>query len=357
MGYLVLLLYLTILPCIVGRLFYTKQNKITMAQQWVYGQFALWALFQVLAAYYVLCEKSLDQLIKANGFVVQVLILLVAIKVISTKNFVNTTWKTACNSVKNAWGELCLLWKSYQGLLIIFLILCTIQILGILFLQVNDGDDAYHMAIANIAESSGNMYTANVYAFGNTTLPYRYALAPFPIWIACLSRMSGIHTLTIAHVVLGIFLVTMSYVIYAQSAKQLFGENKKKCLQFLCIIALLIIFGNTSSHTAESFLLLRSRQGKALVAGIVFPMLVCLILHIGKKLEQKRMAGFQPFAVAMVVILTGFLGSTLGGSLVLLLWSSATLFLAIGYKNCKVLLGGIFSAIPGLLYAVLYLLH
>ena len=100
-----------------------------------------------------------------------------------------------------------------------------------MFLQVNDGDDAYHMAIASVAESSGNMYTANVYAFGNTTLTYRYALAPFPIWIAYLSRISGVHTLTIAHIILGIFLITMSYVIYASSAKELFGDNRKKRLQ------------------------------------------------------------------------------------------------------------------------------
>ena len=57
------------------------------------------------------------------------------------------------------------------------------------------------------------------------------------------------------------------------------------------------------------------------------------------------------------VILTGCLGSTLGGALVILLWASAMLLLAIGYKRWSLLLFGAMSAVPGFLYAVLYLIN
>lgn len=355
MGYFILLLYLLPVPMVVGGLFKTKLNKISLAQQWMYGQFALWSVFQVLAVAFILRKESLDVLVKANTFAVQILILLAVTKAVIWRS--TTTNSKTPNGLKDRMKALGAECNAYKWWYLIFAVLFVIQILGILFLQVNDGDDAYHMAIANVAESSGNMYTANVYAFGNTTLTYRYALAPFPIWISYLSRISGVHTLTIAHLVLGTFLVTMSYVIYASSAKELFGENRKKRLQFMCVVAFLYIWGNTSSHTAESFLLLRSRQGKALVAGIVFPALVYLLIHIGKKLEQKQKISLMQYVLAMCVILSGFLGSALGGSLVALLWGIALLFLAIGYKNIKVLCLGLLSTLPGLIYAALYLLH
>lgn len=357
MGYVILLLYLIPLPIIVGGLFSTKLNKISFGQQWVFGQFTLWALFQVLGVYFILTKQSLDALVKANNLAIELLVLLCVIKAIFMKNGTIARKENFIQRIKSDWNNLWSSLKAHKLLWIAFLVLYLVQILGMCFFAVNDGDDAYHMAIANIAESSGNMYTANVYAFGNTTLTYRYALAPFPIWIAYLSRISGVHTLTIAHVVLGIMLVTLSYKIYALSAKELFGDNKKKRLQMLCLIAILYIWGNTSSHTAESFLLLRSRQGKALVAGIVFPAIVYLLLHIGKKLEQKRQVGLMSYVLAATVILTGFLGSALGGSLVVLLWGSALVFLAIGYKKFSLLPLGVLSALPGLVYAVLYLLH
>ena len=357
MGYVILLLFLIPLPMLVGRLFYTKLNKITLGQQWLYGQFLLWALFQVLGVYFILREQKLDQLVNTYNVVVQVLALLAVVKIIIRKGTIASITKTRTQEIRywceRIWDER----KGYQIWLVAFALLYIIQICGILFLQVNDGDDSFYMAIANVAESSGSMYKANVYAFGNTTLTYRYALAPFPIWIAYLSRISGVHTLTIAHIVLGAMLVTMSYGIYAQSAKELFGENKKKRLQFMCFVAILYIFGNTSSHTAESFLLLRSRQGKALVAGIVFPAILYLLLHIGKKLEQNKKQGMMQYILAAAVILTGFLGTPLGGSIVVLLWCSALLFLAIGYKKWSILILGIFSALPGLVYALLYLMH
>ena len=351
----ILLLYLTLVPLIVGRLFQTKLNKISLVGQWVYGQFTLWAVFQLLAVYYVLQKESLDALVRTNNLAVQILLLVAIIKaVVGSSMFVRHKAK---RNLKERFASFWTEFQTHKWWNVIFTVLLVAQIVAMICLQVNDGDDAYHMAIANVAESSGNMYTANVYAFGNTTLTYRYALAPFPIWIAYLSRISGVHTLTIAHLVLGVFMVSLSYAIYAHSAKELFGDNHKKRLQFLCAVATLTIWGNTSSHVAESFLLLRSRQGKALVAGIVFPALIYLLIHIGKKLEQHQKISLMQYVFAMCVILTGFLGSTLGGSLVVLLWGVALLFLAIGYKKISILFWGVLSTLPGLIYAALYLLH
>lgn len=355
MGYMILLLYLIPLPILVGVLFYTKRNKVSIGEQWVFGQFILWAVFQTIAVYFILQEGTLEEVAHTYSKAITVLAGIALLKAIRM-------WKKVDNSTKKNADR----WKTeagledgstqYKVLTILFAMLWIVQMLGMVFLAVNDGDDAYYMAIANVAESSDSMYTVNVYAFGNTELTYRYALAPFPIWIAFLSRISGVHTLTIGHIILGVILVTMSYVIYYKSSQALFGHNKKKCLQLLIFTALLNIWGNTSSHTAESFLLLRSRQGKALVAGIVFPAMIYLLLRIGRQLEKHQSISVMQYGMATVVILTGCLGSTLGGSLVILLWGSALFFLSAGYRRWSILLPGVLCALPGVLYAVIYML-
>ena len=363
MGYLILCGWLILLPFCAGGLFRTvKNNTMSISVQWLWGQFYLWAIFQVVSVCFILKEGSLAQVTRVY------MIVAVCAAVSGLIATLRTIWNTGAiggwhlgrlwtkGDKSNANSHR--MWTKKEMILAaIFAVLWLVQMLAMIFLAVNDGDDAYYMAIANVAESSDCMYTANVYAFGGTELTYRYALAPFPIWIAFLSKISGVHTLIIGHVILGLILVTMSYVIYARAGRVLFGENRAKRLLFLIFVAILYIWGNTSSHTAESFLLLRTRQGKALVAGLVFPAMICLLLQIGRRLEAQKKISVEYYLLAIMIILTGCLGSTLGGSLVILLWGSALLLLAVGYRKWRLLWAGALSAVPGVIFAILYLIH
>lgn len=347
MGYLILFLWLIILPFCAGGLLCTKQNRISFGAQWVWGQFLLWSVFQITAVYHILKQGTIKEVLYSNLIITAVMVLggLAVMGKLRSQGY-KLDYK----------GQLSLL-KDHKVLVGIFAVIWLIQMLVLVFWAVNDGDDAYYMAVASVAENSESMYTANVYSFGGTELNYRYALAPFPVWIAFLSKISGVHTLIIGHIVLGIVLVTMSYHIYAQIGEVLFGDDYGKRILMLIWVAVLFIWGNTSSHTAESFLLLRSRQGKALVAGLVFPAMIYLLLKIGHALEKKLQITFREFLLAAVMILVGCLGSTLGGVLIILLWGSGLLFLAIGYKKWKLLPAGMLSMIPGLVFAVIYLLN
>ena len=356
MGYLILFVWLTLLPFCAGGFFTGQHSRmpggvqkytLSVPGQWLWGQFLLWAVFQVVAVYFILIGGEL-------GDVIPVYVIL-AISIGAVGLIV--TWRMWTKGDKFPAKSQYLLIKEQKVPAVIFLVLWLVQMAALLLLAVNDGDDAFYMAVAEEARESGALYTANVYSFGSTGLNYRYAMAPFPIWIAFLARISGVHTLVIGHLVLGVALVTMSYVIYAGIGQVLFGDDYRKRLQMLILIAVLYIWGNTSSHTAESFLMLRSRQGKALVAGLVFPAMVYLLLKIGKTLEQRGIIAWDNYLLATVIILTGCLGSTLGGALVILLWASALLLLAIGYKKWSLLPWGALCTLPGLVYALLYLLN
>lgn len=352
MGYMILFGFLILLPFCAGGIFPAagkgqKEEILSLGCQWMYGQFLLWAVFQLVTVYFILTRGSLQDVMLVYTPAV------VCVGIVGLIVTIRMWMKGDKSPLINQY-----MWIKEQKLLTgIFVLLWLVQMAGIVFLAVNDGDDAFYMAVAERAREAGVLYTANVYSFGNTELNYRYALAPFPIWIAFLAKISGLHTLTIGHILLGILLVSMSYVAYAQMGKVLFGDNRKKRLQMLILVAVLYIWGNTSSHTAESFLLLRTRQGKALVAGLVFPMMIYVILKIGKTLEQQKNIDRDSYLLAMTVILTGCLGSTLGGALVILLWASAMLFLAVGYKRWTLLFLGAVSAVPGFMYAVLYLIN
>lgn len=344
MGYMILFGWLILLPLCVGGLFYSSRQ--TLAAQWAWGQFLLWAVFQIVSVPYILKERTLDELCPTYVAVVLLLGAAGIIYSLKHKNVDNTSFKNR------------FLWiKEEKVLVLLFAALYVLQMLMMIVFAVNDGDDAFYMAVANQAQNSGVMYLVNVYSFGAMKLNYRYALAPLPIWIAFLSRLSGIHTLVIGHIVLGMLLVTMSYVIYAQIGRELFGNEHKKRMGMLVLVALLYIWGNTSSHTPESFLMLRSRQGKALVAAIVFPALFYVLVRIGHALEQKNKINVQVYLLAAAVILTGCLGSTLGGSLVILLWGSALFLLAVGYRKWLLLPIGVLCSLPGLVYVVLYIVR
>ncbi|MCD7739640.1 MAG: DUF6077 domain-containing protein, partial [Lachnospiraceae bacterium] len=194
------------------------------------------------------------------------------------------------------------------------------------------------------------------YSIGYLELNYRYILAPFPVWVALLARISGLHTLTVGHVVLGISLISMSYLIYWQIGRELFSKTAGR-LRFMLCVCVLYLWGNTSIYTAESFLIIRSRQGKALVSGLVFPAFVGLLLHMGNILDRKEKIGVGTWVYASCIMLTGCLGSTFGGAIVLLIWGVVNLIWLAVYRRGGVFLAAVLSALPAAAFSVIYLLN
>ena len=70
-----LFLWLLILPFCAGGLFCTKKNRISFGGQWLWGQFLLWAVFQIIAVYYILKQGSLEDVIRAHWMVTAVIAL------------------------------------------------------------------------------------------------------------------------------------------------------------------------------------------------------------------------------------------------------------------------------------------
>ncbi|MCD8068674.1 MAG: DUF6077 domain-containing protein, partial [Lachnospiraceae bacterium] len=237
---------------------------------------------------------------------------------------------------------------------ILFLALWMFQMFNVVTKMAVDADDAFYMTVANIADFNGSLYRINPYSIGNMGLNYRYVLAPYPVWIAFLARISGLHTLTVGHIILSACLVSFSYLIYWQIGKLLFRKREIR-LWFLVCVCVLNIWGNTSSYTSASFLLIRTRQGKGLVSGIVFPAFVWGLISMGKKLDEGERCKAEAYVLMSCILLSGCLGSAICGAILLMAWAAVHIMWAIAYRRPVLLAQGLAAALPASIFPAIYM--
>lgn len=182
-----------------------------------------------------------------------------------------------------------------------------------IFYAYADGDDAYYVATARVAEASDKMYRLDPYVGIPIGINPRYAIAPFPMWIAALARISGIDSTTLSFNVISPVLILVTYFLFNEISKLLFGvENREKRYMFLVLAAVFELFSNVSTSTAGTFMLTRARQGKEALACIILPLMFYELFWIIKSDGQIRTADFLILlTTATAAALTSFLGNVL----------------------------------------------
>lgn len=303
---LILAALLLFLPACAGSIFaYVDRRHGNFLFQWLGGQFLLWAGFQIICVPFILRERTFSQMTVFYWGYIAVLLLFAAVAAV--KRRAGKAW--AFPSIREVGRKRPLsdiaLWAVFWGLLLF-------QLIQAVRLAYADGDDAYYVAISAITQESDTMYQKLPYAGGTTLLDGRHGLAPFPIWISFLARTSGMHAAMVAHVILPLVLIAMTYGIFYLAGVRFFPEKEGKRPLFLIFTELLVIFGDYSYYTVENFMIARSRQGKAALGSIVIPFLILLLIMLLKKLQDnKQIPGFLYLLLGAVMV-TGCLCSTLG---------------------------------------------
>lgn len=267
----------------------------------VYGLILQWAAAFVVFVPLVIMQRDLADAIK---------ILPVIYGIILLAGLIKTVRAFGKNPVHMATARLGRNEMIYAGL---FLGIVLFQLYKIIFYAYADGDDAFYVASARIAEVSGKMYRLDAYVGITTPIPYRYALAPFPMWIAMLARISGIDSATLSHSVLAPMLIVVTYFLYNEISKLLFGtENREKRFMFLTLVAVFEMFSNVSTSTSGTFLLTRARQGKEALACIILPLLFYVFFRMVKENGKVGAADYiRFFAIAVAASLTSLLANVL----------------------------------------------
>ena len=79
-----------------------------------------------------------------------------------------------------------------------------------------DGDDAYYVVQSVLADQTGVLNRIRPYTGLSTDLDIRHALATLPLWIAYVARMTGIHATIVAHTLLPLIFIPLTYYVFVQ---------------------------------------------------------------------------------------------------------------------------------------------
>lgn len=239
-------------------------------------------------------------------------------------------------------------WLLFFGLLIFQLIMAFT-------LTSFDGDDAEYVARSLIAAQSNVMYTILPYTGGTTTLDIRHALAVFPMWIAWVGRVSGVHSTIVAHSVLPLVLIPLTYLVYFEIGKCLFQKKKELLPAFLVIVSLLQIFGNVSIYTRETFFLTRTWQGKSLSANLVMLSVLWLLLWIFDKGEEGAEKKSGLWILLWFVNMTAGICTSQAVFFCVIITGIVSFFMALYEKKFMTLVKAGLVCIPNAAYMLLYL--
>lgn len=320
-----------------------KQRSIGM--NYISGFFVLLAVFELIAVPIVFLDTwGFEKIIK--GFTV-VSALLSGMGVVyamhSWRNgeqiwFLSFTFKEKSRQEKIQWG--------------IVLLLIAFQLYMALTRASFDGDDAYYIAQSVIADETNVLYRILPYTGLSTSLDHRHAMAVFPIWIAYLARSSGIHATILSHTILPLILIPLTYWIYLEIGKRLCKEKKEQLPAFMIFVCALQIFGNTSIYPAATFFLMRTWQGKSMLANVVIPAMFMVLLWI---VEQKKTATGL-WGLLFILNIVAAMMSTASVLLNVLLLGTMGIVLAVQEKSLRVLGKMILVCIPCFVYGLLYIL-
>ncbi len=356
-GCLILILWLGLIPLGMGAIptVFVDKKQQNIGFMWITGYMLMWAVFQVLCVGLILTEGVTWEGFFENHFPYVVYSFGAAGAVFAAAGGI--LWCLHCRKQKVAFQLPRSLLKRrkieylFRG---IFALLLVIQLVCSVTMRYADGDDAYYVAVSTITESSNTMYKIQPYSAGSTSLNTRHSLAPFPIWIAFLARVSGCHTTIVAHTVVATTLIFMTYVIFAQIGKLLFAEKRENLPIFLCFTALLVIFGDYSIFTPENFMIARSRQGKAALGNIIIPMVVYLFLLLFERIREQRKCEWVLWLLLASTVTAACLCSTLGTFLMCLFLGVIGLCAGAVYRRWSLVWKTAVCCVPALVYAALY---
>lgn len=358
LGMVSLGLWLAVIPLCVGYLpavLAGEGRRVRPVYWWLSGHVILWALFEWICVPLILTEDMGEEhfspvviCFAAAGF-----LLALAGACLCLRGLRRGAWSPALIRGGFSWNRMggsastCFFWILAAGLILFQLVMAIVMTYW-------DGDDAYYIAVANLAEASGTMYKKVPYSYGMTLLDNRHGLAPFPIWIAFLARVSGMPVAAVAHTALPPVLIGMTYGIFYEIGSILFAGRRERLPIFLGFTALLVIFGDVSIYTAENFMIARSRQGKAALGSIVIPMVILLFLRILERCREERRPGAALWLLLAATVTAGCLCSTMGTFLMCLFLGILGLCGAVSYRSFGLLWRTALCCLPALFFAGLY---
>lgn len=331
--------FLVVIPFLLGLLYtrYVEDEKNSILLNIVAGYVIAFGLFEIVCQPLIFMHQSLSVLVMLYGGIV---LAASVISLILNRKRVLPIARQMVTSVRCF--TLCI-WAEF--------LLIAGQIVIYIRYQYSNADDSFFVAAATTAIATDSIFAYNPYTgTAYETLPSRYVLSPFYAFNAVVSKVTDTHPAIMAHMMFMILFLLLAYAVYALLGKALFSGDMEKLGYFLVIISVLNIFAGYSERTSGLFLLIRLWQGKAILAGILLPIVLYLAIRIFL-MEGKRADWILLFFLMCACCMVSSMGIMLGAIMLGLL---GVLFF-FKNKNVRQLLYTVICCIPNLICAGIYL--
>ncbi len=346
-----LVLWLLLIPFCIGALpvQLIPEKDRTPGTRFLAGYFTIFALFELIGIPIALLLVYHSFSVLTYLFMSACLVLTIAGGVLLVKNRRADRERYPYRALLNCTTE------EKIGYLLFFL-LVAFQLYMAFTRASFDGDDAYYGVQGVIAQQIDMLYRFDAYSGNSIPLDARHALALTPVWEAFIGRMSGVHTTIIAHSVMPLLLIPLTYLLYFKIGQKLFAHKKDMLPVFLILLAVFQMFGNVSIYTAETFLLTRTWQGKSIAANLILPAVVWIFLCLFDEEKQKTISAGGYWVLLSCIHLAAGMSSSLAVLLSALLSLGLAVLFAIRKRRFGILFRTGLTCIPGGIYMLIYLL-
>lgn len=333
---IMILLLLFVVPFLTGNGVCSLMGlKKTVTKNYFLGFTAIWALFQLVTVPLVLIKAS---------FAVEVIVITAVLVFLCVLGIHAGAFPLPKCNIRRPVEFVSLMLACFG---IAAVLLCTI------FMQHTDWDDSRFVVNAVDMVRTNRMFLTNPMT-GEETYAFigelkKDVTAPWAVYIAYCAKMTGVFPTVMAHTVLPIVLLICAFCVYWQFAEVLFKEDifHKSC--FLYLVILLNLYGHFSVYRAETFLLTRLWQGKAVVAGIGIPAMFLLLMWIYEKKNRMQHCILLLMMNLSVCLMSG-MGTIIGAMMI----GCTGLVYGIRQRNRMLAIGMWAICLPNMIY---YFIH
>lgn len=216
-----------------------------------------------------------------------------------------------------------------------------------------DGDDSYYVVQSVLADQTGVLNRIRPYTGLSTDLDIRHALAALPLWIAYVARMTGIHATIVAHSLLPLVLIPLTYLVYFEIGRKLLGARNVRLPIFMLLVNIMQIWGNASIYTNATFFLTRTWQGKSILANLVLLVQIWLLLELFEEKREGRDARY--WGLLAVNNVAAAMMTSMGAFLAGMFLGIAGLAAAVRQRKPSVFLKAAVCCVPNVIYLLMLL--
>lgn len=338
MAFIVLILTMLMFGSVITR------KEDTILEKLIVGFLTLLGVIQIIAIPMIFLYCRFNKLKIAVLLAICACLLLFGYMCITKKLQIGISDKRAFAKLKTI--------SQKEKILFAVLVLLIIGQLGYTLLFTHtDMDDAFYVVTAVDTVNTDTMYQIDP----NTgealnAFPVRYVLSPFPMVYALIGSLFKVSPTIIAHILIPLIVIPLCYVTTYLLSRRLLGEEREKVFFMTIIVAILMMFQGATSYSTGSFLLLRSWQGKSILATVIIPFVIYLFLGYKDYKEKKT----EFWMKLLVVLIAGANVSSMGIMLTPIAVVVMGFITALMERKWKPIIGSILCCIPSGIYALMY---